>query len=670
MSTNNQQTEHKYLQTALNRREVETIKNLAEVLIDGENVVLTKEEIAWNVIDILLRMDTSRILTLRLMLIGLEYIYPILTTGKRFSKLSLDARKKFVSKRLASPNIRGPLRDLAKIKAIFLSAYYSDPRVFESIGFVPVKERARFATTSLEPKPRPPLNLTEPMEDVLETDVLVIGSGAGGAVVAYNAAKQGKRVVLIEEGSYVPVSEIKHDEAQMTSQLYKEGGIQYTVDFDMALLQGKTLGGTTVVNNAICFKLNDETMLNPESPDVYERWEQLGAHIDKSKLDEAYVRVEEMIGVDSLNEEIAGNNADILLDGWAELVQQDLADPAHRAGLFNKNYDDCLGCGYCNFGCKYSRKLSMLETYIPKAIEHGAKIVTNCHAVKIMHQGKRATGVLCELGPNKRALTINAKSVVISCGAIGSSVLLMKSGVNNSLWSGKAGNHFSFNAATFMMAKFPQPLNSFDGVQMAAYVDNTRFMLETLFNPPMTFAVALPGWFDTHFNRMLDYNRFALVGVVVGTQSNARVKRSSFFRKAIGPVKYSMADEDLASIKAGLVQLAKALFEAGAESVYPATFEDIEMKASEYKGQDQKIERLINTKIGRSEDLTLTTAHPQGGNIMSDNPRLGVVDSQFRVHGYENLFICDASVFPTSIRINPQLTIMAMADYFSNLDVL
>lgn len=104
--------------------------------------------------------------------------------------------------------------------------------------------------------------------------------------------------------------------------------------------------------------------------------------------------------------------------------------------------------------------------------------------------------------------------------------------------------------------------------------------------------------------------------------------------------------------------------------VYPATFVDSPLDRDSYASQPDKIARFLDERIRKPEDLTLNSSHPQGGNPMSDDRAVGVVDSEFRVHGYDNLFVCDASVFPTTIRINPQLTIMAMADYFAHLGLL
>jgi choline dehydrogenase-like flavoprotein len=234
------------------------------------------------------------------------------------------------------------------------------------------------------------------------------------------------------------------------------------------------------------------------------------------------------------------------------------------------------------------------------------------------------------------------------------------------------GTRFSFNANTTVIARFPeaQPVYGYDGVMMPSYVDARAYILEAFFSPPLSFSALVPGWFSTHFERMKDYHRYAGAGVVIGTEPNARVKRTRLFRDLFGPVKYTATGADLGKLRQGMVQLARVYFAAGAEAVYPTSFLlDLEMKAADFK-EEETITEFIRTHIRQPDDLNLNSAHPQGGNPMSDDPRIGVVDSRFRVHGYDNLFVCDASVFPTTIGINPQWTVMAMADYFSDLGVL
>jgi choline dehydrogenase-like flavoprotein len=660
----------------LSLRQRQTVAAFAEVFIEGEEEIISPHEIMENIDRYIGKLESNRKRSLQFILFLIEHVLPRLSLWpfvRSFSRMSPSKRKKLIKRKLLQPRQHGINRDLAKIRTLFAQGYYGDPRVFNSIGFITVKDRPKYRPDKLKPLGLPELRLTPPDPGGMDCDVCVIGSGAGGAVVAQQAAARVKKVLVIEEGPYLPGKEISHDESDMVARLYKEGGVQTTVDFDMTIVQGKCLGGTTVINNAICFELNSER-LNPASgPEVLTRWQQeFDAPIDRVQLNESYTRVKETIGVNLLPEiqdhevpDISGNNWTKFNDGWKALVKRNPELAKYKSGLFAKNLHRCLGCGYCNYGCPYERKRSMLETYLAEAVKTGnARLVINCHAVKIETRRGQATGIHCQLKDGQK-MFVRAKSVVVSGGAIGSSVLLLKSGIRENV-----GKNFSFNAATTLLAHFPQPLRSFDGVQMAGYVDAGDFLLETLFNPPMTFSLILPGWFEAHFARMRDYAYFANAGVVVGTEANGRVKKSAFFRNLLGPVKYNMTHADLEKLKKGLTLLAQVYFAAGADTVYPGTFVDSPLSAQRYAGNPGALAKFFKDNIKKPDDLILNSAHPQGGNPMSNDRKKGVVDSQFRVHGFNNLYVCDASIFPTSIGINPQLTIMAMADYFSNLGLL
>jgi len=192
-------------------------------------------------------ITSKRTASLKLILFVIEYVLPRSSWWpfrSPFSKLKPAARKQLIEKHLKNAHSTGLLRDLARIRTLFALGYYGDPRTHSSVGFVPVPDRPKYQPDKLHRLGLPPISVETPTTGTLDTDVCVIGSGAGGAVVAAAAAEQGMRVILLEEGQHVSAQMVTHDEGAMTALLYKEGGLQSTVDLDMTVLQGRSLGQT------------------------------------------------------------------------------------------------------------------------------------------------------------------------------------------------------------------------------------------------------------------------------------------------------------------------------------------------------------------------------------------------------------------------------------------
>jgi choline dehydrogenase-like flavoprotein len=167
----------------------------------------------------------------------------------------------------------------------------------------------------------------------------------------------------------------------------------------------------------------------------------------------------------------------------------------------------------------------------------------------------------------------------------------------------------------------------------------------------------MPGWFEDHYNNMRRYAHLTATGVLVGTRSNGRVQPAL---TGGADVDFEPEKEDLVRLLGGLKLLGRIYLAAGARRVMPTTFRYHEFHT------EAELDRL-DEYVKDNSDISLGTGHPQGGNALSRGPDAGVVDPSFRVHGFENLHVCDASVFPSSITVNPQLTVMALAHYAAAL---
>src|SRR5215217_2769746 len=631
--------------TYLGPTEFSTLRALAEVLIDGPDEKVSPTEIAQNVDHYLSRLDARGKGIVKLSYIGLT-LFPLLYLRAPFAAMPPADRKAFVEKRfLRAVSKRKiwwrPLREAIQgmIRAaqqfVFLG-YYGDKRSYADVGYRPFSERDRPGGEIR----RAEVDTTKP-DDVADADVVVIGSGAAGAILAYRLAQKGREVVVLERGPHIRSRDITEDEVSMYLELYNEGALQLARDFRFTVLQGMAIGGSTLINNGVCFRAPERVQ-----QDWNDRWQ---AGLDLGELSDAYTRVERWFGVQRADPESVTPGSKVFVDGVQNLG-------LGEAKLVDVNIAKCLGCGYCNIGCEFDRKKSTLIHVLPAAQRRfpgRVRVVPNCRVDAIESSDGRASGVLCDVDGKQHR--IRARNVVVSAGAVNSSVLLLNSGIKRSL----AGQQLHFNIVTPLTADTGYKIDSYDGLQISHYWDayehgngngsRDRYILETWFNPPATHSLVMPGWFGQHYDNMRRYDQMVAAGVVVGTTGPGRVKP-----KKTGPdITYKPAREDLGQMIAGMKEATRILLAGGAERVMPQTYLMHELRSERDLG-------VLDQYATHNEGLGLNSAHPQGGNPLSSDWRTGVVDpSSFRVHGMDNVYVCDASVFPTSVTVNPQLTVMA-----------
>jgi choline dehydrogenase-like flavoprotein len=634
---------------------------LAEVSItgaDGFDPVLSAEEAARNVDRYLSAFKGRSKWVSKLDLMGLE-LYPLLSFRPPLSHLEPGARRRFIERRFykevglrLTPALwRFLIRAMIEMgKQLCYLGYYNDARTFDSIGYVPFSKRKEAAERMRQSPipPRMPLDVDAPLDvhsEVVTADVVIVGSGAAASILAHGLAERGREVLLLERGSFVDPSQFTEDEAEMLGKLYADGALQLTKTFDFQVLQGSCVGGSTVVNNAVCFKLPEE---------VLERWndpDSLDAGLDPAGIWSSFEHIWKLIHVQPQNHDNLNRGARYFKSGIESLK---LGEPPNQFHFVDANIQGCLGCGYCNIGCKYGKKLSMLDTILPMT-QHDfpgrLRILSDCEAERLRAVGKRITAVRCRLGDG-RLIEVRGNTFVVAGGALSSSVLLLRSGAGGK----RVGKQVSFNMGSPMAALFDRVVDSYDGLQISHYLElspGRGYVLETWFNPPVAQSLSMPGWFEDHFRNMRRYNRMTSTGVLVGTESNAEAVLGGLTGRQID---YKPTPADLAKLVEGLILTGRIYFAGGAQKVMPSTFQYYEF------GSPEELAGLRDL-VRDASDITIGTGHPQGGNAVSKRPERGVVDPQFRVWGYDNLFVCDASVFPSSIGVNPQLTVMALAHY-------
>ncbi|HEU5248397.1 MAG TPA: GMC family oxidoreductase N-terminal domain-containing protein, partial [Thermoanaerobaculia bacterium] len=638
-----------------------TLASMVEVVITGRPVA-DPPSVARIVDRYLADFRARSRWIMKAVLIGLEW-YPVLTFHPPLSVLSPGDRRAFlyrrfyedVTRRLVPPFWRTIVQGMIRMgKQLCYLGYYSDPRTHAITGYVPFSERpTTLGKLKQHPSPRrKPLEVetaSDVTAEVVTGDVVIVGSGAGAAILAEGLAARGRDVLMIERGDHWDPSTFTEDEVEMLARLYDQGALQLTRDFRFQVLQGSCVGGTTVVNNAVCFDIPAHVLARWNDP------AECDAAIDEPRLRKSFQDVRTRLEIVPQNHGNLNPGARYFLAG-IHAVGLDL--PPNGSGVVDANIRDCLGCGYCNIGCAYGRKLSMLDVVLPETQEKynvggrkALRIIAGCEAEKLHARGDEITRLTCSFRDGRR-LDVRGNTFVVAAGAISSSLLLRNSGIA----SDRAGKRLAFNMGSPITAVFRDVVDSYDGLQISHYLrlsPDRGFVVETWFNPPVAQALTMPGWFEDHERNMRRYNRMTCAGILVGTEGNAEARRGGLTGREVD---YDPTAADLGKLLDGLMLVGNAFLAAGAECVIPNTFDYYEFCTP---GELRRLPELVKD----ASDITLGTGHPQGGNPMSVDPKKGVVDPEFRVHGYRNLHVVDASVFPTSIGVNPQLTVMALADY-------
>ena len=632
-----------------------TAMAMAEILVMGPEEELTPEQIVSGIDDFLDSL-TARNKNMAALAFTALTVYPLLRLRPPFALMAPERRLAFIERcfftDVVERRLPNPLRKLSQgiltgAQQMVIIGYYADPRTAASTGYIPFSKRKRYEKVIKRVGKLATLDVSEPNEvdaERVTADVVIVGSGAAGSVLAYKLAEAGREVVLLEGGKHVNPRDFSEDERVQFANLLNDGGLQMSTDTRFQVVQGKCVGGSTVVNNAVCYDIPPHTL---------QRWNDtdgLDAGIDQDRFLKSFDHLRHWLPVYSQEDnKYLEEGGSKMAEGIKELGLDG------EGGVVDANIKDCLGSGYCNIGCAYGKKLSALDNILPRAqrdFPGAVRIFSECLAESIRTRGKRATEVRCTLSDG-RTLRVAAKTVIVSGGALASSLLLQRSNLGGKL----AGKGLSFNVGAALTAEFEEKLNSFDGLQITHGYrpeGEDQLILESWFNPVGTQALIMPGWFSDHFHNMRRYAYLSCIGVVVGSQSNATIKPG--FRGKGMKLDYEPTESDLKLLLKGTKLAARIHFASHALRVMPMTF-----RSTSYTSVEQVDE--LDDIVRDNTDIGLHTTHPQGGNAVSRDPAKGVVDERFRVYGMENLYVCDASVFPSSVTVNPQLTVMAVADY-------
>ncbi|MCA9519999.1 MAG: GMC family oxidoreductase, partial [Myxococcales bacterium] len=517
--------------------------------------------------------------------------------------------------------------------------YFEDPDVKTFFGYRPDR---------VPPLEQPPRYVRElmistrdwPDGEPLEAQVIVIGTGAGGAVVAKELAQRGHAVLMLESGRYWDRRHFVGNHMKMTRKLYRDSGLTFSVGNTPILIPlGHGVGGTTLVNSGTCYRAPDKVLWDWAT--------RLGLReLTPEKMAPYFDRVESILQVETASMRYIGGTARRIAAGAEKL--------GYKHGPLRRNAPECDGQALCCYGCPTDAKRSTNVSYIPLALKNNAMVLTEAPVDKILVENGRAVGVealgVREDGSRYR-LQARAEVVVVACGSIYTPDLLQRNGLCNS--SGELGRNLTIHPAANAFALFDEDLEENFAIPQGYAIEafHDEGMLYEGASTPLGVSAATINLIGAEFSAVMANARgLANYGFMISETSRGSVV-SGEKRPLIA---YSLNRYDLDKLQRGLAILARVYFAGGATRVIPNVrgFELMESEADVRRFE----ERHFN-----AWDFQFSAFHPLGTARMGHHPSQSVVQHTHETHDVKNLYIVDGSVIPSPLGVNPQVTIMALA---------
>ena len=558
----------------------------------------------------------------------------------RFTRASLESRQDFIRK---MDDSRSWLRQdmVLLLKVLTASGYANDARVQAiagaTAGCAVADDDYPGAGRSAEA-----LGDLEPSGDGEDCDVVIVGSGAGGAVAAAVLAEAGMDVLVCEAGPYLNRDSYPDEPLEALSALYRDGGLTIAEGAPaIPTPVGRAVGGTTVINSGTCFRAPDA---------ILERWRAEHGLDWASELDGEYAEAEEMLAVAPVDPESMGRNGQLLLEGAEAL------GVSHHP--LSRNAGRCIQCSSCPLGCRLDAKRAMHVSYLPRAVAAGARVRAGVEARRIRFENGRAVGLDCVRGvadqrhARPQPFTVRARhAVILAGGAFGTPELLLRSRVGSE--SGQIGRNLRIHPACWVGARFDEEVRGWDGVMQSYAVDEWQhdgLLLEATFTPLAFGGHWMPGVGEEHQERLANYAHVASTGVHLSDTSKGRVGLAGDGSLRIT---YKLTRDDATKLSFGIARAAELFYAAGAREVYPQIGGVPTIAPNEIAALD--------ASPPRPRRMRLEAFHPLGTARIDADPSRGVAGATGEVHGYESLYIADGSLFPSSIGVNPMMTVIAMA---------
>ncbi|KAJ3104461.1 hypothetical protein HDU97_009246 [Phlyctochytrium planicorne] len=493
---------------------------------------------------------------------------------------------------------------------------------------------------------------------VLECDVVIVGSGAGGGVVAAELSAAGHKVIVLEKAIYRHHTELTNNELESFNNFYESGAAMASENSAMQILAGTAFGGGTFVN--WCASLRTPHKVREEWAAKYGL-----PFFGGSGFQQSLDAICERVGVSEDGIEHNTSNR-LFIEGCKKVGFDVSAIPQNTGGKPHN-------CGWCTFGCPYAQKQGSHRTWLQDAAEHGAEFIQGCYVQKVTQSNGKATGIVGTVLDGSVPIIVKAPTVVSSCGSINTPALLLRSGLRNP----NIGKNLRLHPVTTIHGFFPQELvRPFSGAMMTAVSNVVADMDGSGYGARLECVATHPGIIGSilPWRNAEDYKRIMLqfprsVNLIVLTRDNDSKGSIWIDAKGNPRVEFELGKKDAAAMTAGLEAGAKLLSAVGAVEINTSQVGNLPLKLVEEADRADPLNSKPfkewterTKKIGvKMNSAGISCAHQMGSCRMASTPKLGAVNPDGESWEVKGLYVADASLFPTASGVNPMVTTFAVS---------